>query len=174
MKLKYIIIALTIVATLTRCKKDGEGKNEALQEVEKIESKEEAPIAKKITLRLESNNDSDASGSIVFKEEDGIVKMIAVIGGLPEGTHQIHIHQTTDCSSLKEKSTDSKWEATEGFHKGDIGNFEIDENGNGTISKTTDQWCIGCGDPNKDILDKTMVISQEKAGENLACGKIML
>jgi Cu-Zn family superoxide dismutase len=34
------------------------------------------------------------------------------------------------------------------YHKGDIGNFTADANGNGTITLTTDEW-NGSGDPTK-------------------------
>jgi Cu/Zn superoxide dismutase len=46
------------------------------------------------------------------------------------------------------------------YHKGDIGNFTADANGNGTISLTTDEWNIGSGDPMKDILGKGLIVHQ--------------
>jgi Cu-Zn family superoxide dismutase len=39
-----------------------------------------------------------------------------------------------------------------------VGNFIADENGNGTISKTTDEWCIGCADTTKDVLGKAIIV----------------
>jgi Cu-Zn family superoxide dismutase len=42
-----------------------------------------------------------------------------------------------------------KWGVGE-YHKGDIGNFTADANGNGTIL-TTDEWNIGSGDPTKEF-----------------------
>ena len=119
--------------------------------------------------------------------------MTAVISGLSEGTHAIHIHQTGDCSSPNGKSAGGhwnptaqphgKWGATEGYHKGDIGNFETDENGNGTISKTTDEWCIGCEDATKNVVGKGIIVHQGiddftsqpsgAAGARIACGGII-
>ncbi|MBB1489809.1 superoxide dismutase family protein, partial [Oceanospirillum sp. D5] len=84
------------------------------------------------------------------------------------GEHAIHIHQTADCTSADGKSAGGHWNPTgkphgkwgdvTGYHKGDIGNFTADENGNGTISMTTDESCIGCGDSTKDILGKAVIV----------------
>jgi Cu-Zn family superoxide dismutase len=46
------------------------------------------------------------------------------------------------------------------IHKGDIGNFTADANGNGTITLTTDEWNIGSGDPTKDILGKGLIVHE--------------
>ena len=94
--------------------------------------------------------------------------MTAIISELTPGEHAIHIHNSSDCSSPDGKSAGGhwnptakphgKWGAETGYHKGDIGNFTADENGNGTISFTTNEWCIGCGDDTKDILGKGIIV----------------
>ena len=63
-----------------------------------------------------------------------------------------------------------------------IGNFEADKNGVGSISITTDLWCIGCEDETKNILGKAIIVhageddckSQPSgaAGARIACGVI--
>ena len=68
-------------------------------------------------------------------------------------------------------------------HKGDIGNFNADEKGNGTITLSTDEWCIGCGDATKDILGKGLIVHQGaddyisqptgNAGTRVACSAIL-
>ena len=68
-------------------------------------------------------------------------------------------------------------------HKGDIGNFTADENGNGTITLKTEEWCIGCGDTNKDILGKGLIVHDKaddfitqptgNAGARVACSGII-
>lgn len=200
MKTKYIIIALIATSLAFSCKKDTKEKDAdqekmELLEKEKLETVEKAKMeaSKKVTLKLEPKSDSKASGSVVFKEENGQVKMVAVIGGLSEGTHAIHIHEKADCSSPDGKSSGGHWNPTSqphgkwgestGFHKGDIGNFEVDENGNGTISMTTDQWCVGCGDATKDIIGKAIIVHQGTddftsqpsgaAGARVSCGGII-
>jgi Cu-Zn family superoxide dismutase len=48
----------------------------------------------------------------------------------------------------------------EGFHKGDIGNFTADADGNAIAEFSTDQWCIGCEDENMNILGKAVIVHQ--------------
>ena len=94
----------------------------------------------------------------------------AHIFGLNPGTHAIHLHEKTDCSSDDGKSTGGRWNPTfeahgawnspEGFHRGDIGNFEADETGHGMVNITTNLWSIGCDDPIKSILEKAIIVHQ--------------
>lgn len=192
MKYRFMTIALLSLATLASCKGDKKESKEVIEVVE-VEEVEVMPEMQKLTLKLEPKSDSKASGSVVFKEEDGVVKFTAVIGGLDEGMHAIHIHDKADCSSADGKSTGGhwnptneqhgKWGAAEGYHKGDIGNFPADENGNGTITMSTDQWCIGCGDPKKDVVGKAIIVHQGTddftsqpsgaAGARISCGGII-
>lgn len=148
--------------------------------------------AKKIRVTLEAKSGSDLSGNAVFTEENGEVTMTAVIDGLSEGMHAIHLHESADCSAEDGSSAGGHWNPTrerhgkwgdpKGYHKGDIGNFKVDANGNGTITMTTDEWCIGCDDDNKNIIGKSLVIhdgvddfeSQPSgdAGTRVGCGGI--
>ena len=54
---------------------------------------------KKIKMTLSAKSESNVSGNVVFKEEDGQVSMTAIISGLEPGQHAIHIHESSDCSS---------------------------------------------------------------------------
>ena len=202
MKTKYIALALIAITTaFTSCKddkkeKEAEKEKTEMMEKEKMEAdkkQKEMAAANKVTLKLEPKSDSKASGSVVFKEENGSVKMTAVIGGLSEGTHAIHIHESADCSSADGKSSGGHWNPTaqphgkwgekSGYHKGDIGNFEADANGNGTVTITTDEWCIGCGDASKDVTGKAIIVHQGvddfksqpsgAAGARISCGGII-
>lgn len=158
---KITILLLAITVSLTACKKKKEEKKVEEKTVEVVKTK-------KVKMALNAKSDSDTSGNVVFKEEDGSVTMTAIISGLTAGEHAIHIHETADCSSPDGKSAGGHWNPTgqphgkwgdaTGYHKGDIGNFTADENGNGTISMTTDEWCIGCGDTKKDILGKAVIV----------------
>ena len=75
-----------------------------------------------------------------------------------------------------------KW-GSAAYHRGDIGNFTVDSNGNGSISMSTDQWCIGCGDSKKDILGKSLIVHEKAddyktqptgdAGGRMACSAII-
>ncbi|MDB9755355.1 superoxide dismutase family protein [Winogradskyella sp.] len=129
-----------------------------------------APINadKQLTINLSPKSDSNVEGSISFTEKDGVVTMNGIIIGLEEGEHAIHIHEKADCSSADGKSSGGHWNPTAqphgawgdatGYHRGDIGNFTTGTDGTATVSKTTDQWCIGCGDATKDILGKAVIV----------------
>lgn len=127
-------------------------------------------MAKKIKVALNAKSGSNVTGNAVFKQENGKVTFTAIMEGLEAGQHAIHLHEKADCSSDDGKSTGGHWNPTgqphgkwgdaAGYHKGDIGNFNADSNGNGTVSFTTDEWCIGCGDATKDIVGKAIIVHQ--------------
>ncbi|NCQ13453.1 MAG: superoxide dismutase family protein, partial [Flavobacteriales bacterium] len=165
-KTSIFTLALLIVLTVG-CKNE---KKETEQKVEEpiTEKVEQTSNVEVIKFSLEPKSDSNVSGTVTFTQENGSVTMVAEMEGLTEGIHAIHIHEKADCSSPDGKSTGGhwnptaqphgKWGAEEGYHKGDIGNFIADASGKGSITFTTDQWCIGCGDEAKDILGKAVIV----------------
>jgi len=189
MKKLSLILIIALIAITYSCKKAEKKTEEVVNEVEVIKTQEK----KILSLTLSSKSESTAIGEVSFSEENGVVAMSATLSGLTPGEHAIHIHQKADCSSADGKSTGGhwnptntphgKWGATEGYHKGDIGNFIADAEGNGSISMSTDEWCIGCGDETKDILGKGIIVhagtddftSQPTgaAGGRVSCGGII-
>ena len=125
---------------------------------------------KKLQFNLNPKSDTQTTGKVLFTEEEGKVTLQATISGLTEGTHAIHIHEKADCSSPDGKSTGGHWNPTfqphgawgssEGYHRGDIGNFEADNEGNGEVTFSTDQWCLGCDDETKNVLGKAIIVHQ--------------
>ena len=192
MKRIGLMAALSISVFVTSCKKE-QKETDVVKETVEVMEKGLTAQSKKLTMKLAPKSDSKAAGSVFFKEVDGTVTMTAVLGGLSEGTHAIHIHEKADCSSADGKSSGGHWNPTAqphgkwgdvaGYHKGDIGNFEADENGNGTITFITNTWCIGCDDPNKDITGKAIIVHQGTddftsqpsgaAGARISCGGII-
>ncbi len=191
--MKKVALCLAMLCfVLTGCKDDKKKDSEETTEVEVVEENVPSDI-KKISMTLESKSGSTATGTVDFIEDSGVVKMIATLSGLTPGTHAIHIHEKADCSADDGTSTGGHWNPTfaphgkwgdkEGFHKGDIGNIVADENGNGSISMKTDEWCIGCGDEKKDILGKAIIVHQGTddfttqptgaAGARVSCGGII-
>lgn len=186
---KLSLLTLTLALSIISCK--NVNKDKTTLEVETIETKTVAP--KSLTITLNPKSDSNASGTIDFTEENGTVSMTATLSGLEPGVHAIHIHQSSDCTSPDGKSAGGhwnpsnqphgKWGAETGYHKGDIGNFTADENGNGTISITTNEWCIGCGDDTKDIIGRGIIVHAGvddfntqptgDAGGRVSCGGII-
>lgn len=191
----YKITALAIyVMAITACKNDNKEKEvEKIIEVEEVIEKPDSIDAQKLEISLEPKSDTEVSGVVTFKETNGEVYMMAKLTGLDAGEHAIHIHETADCSSADGKSTGGhwnptaqphgKWGAAEGFHKGDIGNFTADADGNGEIMMNTKEWCIGCDDSNKNILGKAIIVHQGTddftsqpsgaAGARISCGGII-
>ncbi len=146
----------------------------------------------KLNLNFESKSNSTVSGTATFIEKNGTVTFQAKLSGLKPGVHAIHIHEKSDCSAADASSAGGHWNPTfkkhgkwaEGeYHKGDIGNFTADENGNGTITLITDEWCIGCSDPTKDILGKGLIVHKDaddfvtqptgNSGARVACSAII-
>ena len=115
------------------------------------------------------------------------------MSGLTPGEHAIHIHEKADCSSADGKSTGGhwnptfaphgKWGSTEGYHRGDIGNFTADAEGNATVEFSTDEWCLGCGDETKNLIGKGVIVHQGEddfvtqptgdAGGRISCAGII-
>jgi len=157
--------------------------------IENIERK----IIKKIQFSLNAKSGSKANGTIAFKEEDGVVLFEGTLTGLIKGTHAIHIHEKADCSSEDGKSSGGHWNPTfenhgtwggeSGYHRGDIGNFQADADGNGSITFSTDQWCLGCDDETKNIIGKAIIVHKGEddlvsqpsgaAGARVSCAGII-
>lgn len=155
-------------------------------------TEENAMETNKVVVDLMGMEASDITGKVVFTEENGKVTMKATVKGLAEGVHAIHIHENADCSSMAaagghwNPTTEphGKWGSKDGYHRGDIGNFEVGADGIGTITMTTDLWCIGCEDSTKNILGHSIIVHEGvddfesqpsgAAGPRMACGTIEL
>lgn len=195
MKRISLVFAVSSLIFMGSCKNETKKDTEeegATEEVVAEEVQEMAP-AKTVVVMLEGKSGSNASGKVAFTDNNGSVLMEAKISGLEPGTHAIHLHEKADCTAEDGTSSGGhwnptfqphgKWGAAEGFHLGDIGNFEVDETGVGIIDFSTDQWCIGCGDEQKDILGKAVIVHQGaddftsqpsgNAGARVSCGGVI-
>lgn len=173
-----LIIAVTSLAALSACQNNNQNNRAS---------------AKDITVIMQAKSDSTAKGQVNFKEENNLVSMEAHFTGLNEGPHAIHIHAQANCNASDGKSAGGHWNPTNeqhgqwgdkaGYHKGDIGNFEVDADGTGQITFQTNEWCIDCDDNNKNILGKSVIVHQGSddfvsqpsgnAGARVACGEIL-
>lgn len=164
---KISILAVAVILSITACKNEKKESNNANETIE-AKKGEVASKVKVLSFNLEPKSNSNVSGTVTFTQENGVVTMVAEMEGLTEGVHAIHIHEKADCSSPNGKSTGGhwnptyeahgKWGAKEGYHKGDIGNFTAGTDGKGSITFTTDEWCIGCGEETKDIVGKAIIV----------------
>ncbi|MDC1539535.1 superoxide dismutase family protein [Flavobacteriaceae bacterium] len=186
--MKNTILASLLIFSVLACKK-GVKKTEASNPTQEIVDNIET-----LTILLSPKSKSIVSGKVEFTETNGNVQMTAMIKGLSEGSHAIHLHEKSDCSSDDGKSSGGHWNPTgqphgkwgveSGYHKGDIGNFNVKNEGEeAVIEFNTDQWCIGCGDETKDILGKGIIVHQGvddftsqpsgAAGSRVSCGGII-
>lgn len=165
-KINIVFLGIAMILTYG-CK---ETKKETEKEIQEIEPVAEQVNVEKVSFNMEAKSGSSVTGNVTFTEEGGVVSMLAQLEGLSPGEHAIHLHEKADCSSDDGKSTGGhwnptsephgKWGASEGFHRGDIGNFVADDQGNATVEFSTDAWCIGCEDPTKNILGKAVIVHQ--------------
>lgn len=194
MKKVSLTFLMCTAITFIGCKNENnESEVDDVSETEMMmEEETEQEVTETLTVTIEPKSGSNVSGNVVFTEENGEVSMTAVIDGLAEGMHAIHLHENADCSAEDGSSAGGHWNPTNeqhgewgdagGYHKGDIGNFQVDGNGNGTITMKTDQWCIGCEDESKNIIGKAVIVhdgvddytSQPSgaAGTRVGCGTI--
>lgn len=169
-KFQTLALGLILIAGVgcKQAKKEAEQATEEMEET--IETVVEKAESKTLTFKMEPKSDSNVSGEVTFTEENGVVIMKAMFSGLTEGEHAIHIHEKADCSSSDGTSTGGHWNPTfephgkwgdeTGYHKGDIGNFVADADGNAKVDFATDQWCIGCDDDAKNIVGKAVIVHQ--------------
>jgi len=194
-KASIFILVMTLVFAVACKGEKKETETTTESEVEKTEAQSETLTseAKHASVSLEAKSNSSVTGTVTFTQEGDIVTMVATMSGLSEGAHAIHLHEKADCSSDDGKSSGGhwnptaqphgKWGAAEGFHQGDIGNFEADADGNGSITFTSNQWCIGCGDDTKDIIGKAIIVHEGTddftsqpsgaAGTRVSCGGVI-
>ena len=170
--MKNLILSMTIIFTITACKSEVKKTMDTPTETSKSDEKKEIKQeTRTLYIDLNQKNDSGVIAKVKFEETSGVVLMTVSARGLSEGTHAIHIHEKSDCSSEDGKSAGGHWNPTakphgkwgseKGYHKGDIGNFEVKSSDEDTIIEfKSDEWCIGCGDPNKDILGKGVIVHQ--------------
>tara|TARA_R110002072_G_scaffold117281_5_gene248180 strand:- start:3347 stop:3928 length:582 start_codon:yes stop_codon:yes gene_type:complete len=192
MNIKFLAIYMFLFVAFISCKNNKNDTNETQEEIVK-ETVEENVEVKELIIMMEPRSNSNTKGKVTFSEKEGIVSMHGEFEGLTPGMHAIHLHEKADCSAPDGTSTGGHWNPTferhgkwgdaEGYHKGDIGNFEADENGNGMIHFETDQWCIGCDDETKNILGKSVIVHEGvddfvtqptgDAGGRISCGGII-
>jgi Cu-Zn family superoxide dismutase len=128
-------------------------------------------------------------GTAKFYEKDGSVVVVVNIDDATPGLHGIHIHETGDCSDIAGKSMGSHFDpnkAKHGLpsarvrHLGDLGNIDVDKDGNGTLEIAVHDASLKEHDKST-FLGKAIVIHAAKdtgkgssgnSGNPIACGVI--
>ena len=96
--------------------------------------------------------DTTVTGTVKFNEENGKVKMTLDIT-VPKKANQsvaVHLHEHGSCGDMG-KEAHGHWNPTNenhgkwgsgAFHRGDIGNVDLNGEGKGTLELETDLWSL--------------------------------
>lgn len=143
---------------------------------------------------MKATSGSKVTGKATFTDlGDGTVTFKLMVENVPAGAHAVHLHEKGDCSAADGTSAGGHWNPMNTkhgkravdmeYHKGDIDNMEVGEDGKGVMEMTIEGWSIG-GSDTTNILDKAVIIhagaddftSQPSgaAGARIACGVIKL
>lgn len=138
---------------------------------------------------MQPANDSKVSGTVLFEQADGAVKVTAKIGGLsPNSKHAIHVHDLGDITAADGTSAGGHYNPeghdhglphSEVRHAGDFGNLETDGDGNATLVLMVDNITLtGAKNP---VIGRAMIIHAKEddggqptgnAGDRIAMGVI--
>jgi len=136
--------------------------------------------------------DTSGSGKVEFvKKNDNMVEMSLTVN-FPKMANKsvaVHFHEHGDCSD-EGKGAHGHWNPTNEphgkwgsstHHSGDIGNIELDAQGNGSITVSSDRWTIG-GDDKTNVVNRAVIVHSGvddyktqptgNAGSRIGCGVI--
>lgn len=160
---------------------EGQADTQQEEEVKKLTAKAE----------MEPCSDSEARGAATFTEENGTIVFELNIENLIPGEHAVHLHEKGDCSAEDGSSAGGHWNPTmkphgkrgEGtaFHKGDVANISVGQDGKGTLKLSIADWSIG-GPDSTNVVGKSVIIHANpddftsqpagNAGARISCGEI--
>lgn len=135
-------------------------------------------------------NDSGLEGRATFTRTEAGVRLDVELENASPGLHAVHLHENGDCSAQDASSAGGHWNPTgedhgkwgePPFHLGDIGNVEVNDDGTGSLTLTTDQWSLGDGS-DRDVVGTAVVVhagaddftSQPAgaSGDRIGCGVV--
>src|SRR5688500_7486270 len=104
------------------------------------------------TAKMEAASGSKVTGEAMFTDQDGKVRFELTVENLTPGEHAVHLREKGDCSAEDASSAGGHWNPTmkphgkrgdgTSYHKGDIGNMNVGDDGKGTMNVTVDGWSI--------------------------------
>lgn len=184
------LLCMALMLSLSSCNTGGKKTDEdQAASQDQTEKHDEKPMAK---ASMEAKSGSNVTGEAMFTEEDnGKVRFELTVTNLTPGEHAVHLHEKGDCSAADGSSAGGHWNPTmkphgkrgpgNDFHKGDIGNMTVGNDGKGTLRLTIDGWSIG-GPDSTNVLGKSVIIHEKaddftsqpsgNAGSRVSCGLI--
>jgi Cu-Zn family superoxide dismutase len=140
---------------------------------------------------FESKQGSPTVGTMKFiQAEDGVL-VAAVLSGLPPGEHGVHLHEKGVCAAPDYASAGDHFNPTnqphacppdKERHAGDLGNIEVDAEGNGRFELRTDLLTVGDGP--STVVGRAVIIHDMKddctthpsgdSGMRLSCAVVQM
>ncbi|MGE0326225.1 MAG: superoxide dismutase family protein [Polyangiaceae bacterium] len=129
------------------------------------------------------------SGDAELKETADGVRIEISVEDAPKGKKAVHIHEKDDCSDIAGKSMGAHFSpdgnkhglpSASEHHLGDLGNLEVDEDGDGTLTIVVPKANLKPGDA-RSFIGKAIVIHEGEdhgdgesgnAGKPIACAPI--
>lgn len=183
------LLFITLCLLLSACGSGGQ-QNDESQDVA-TEQQEEQQDQATATATMEAASGSKVTGEAKFTEEDGKVRFELTVENLTPGEHAVHLHEKGDCSAEDASSAGGHWNPTmkphgkrgdgTSYHKGDIGNMNVGNDGKGTMNLTVEGWSIGGAD-STNVVGKSVIVHEKaddftsqpsgNAGARVSCGVI--
>ncbi|MBI5066171.1 superoxide dismutase family protein [Candidatus Woesearchaeota archaeon] len=143
---------------------------------------------KELLIVLKPTDNFHVSGTVIFKEENKGVRVIADLNNLQPGPHGIHIHEFGSCDNNAEKAGGhlnpvySKHGSPENkeHHVGDLGNIDANNKGHAQMDKVFTYLSFSGVN---SIIGRAIVVHAKQddfvsqpsgnSGEAVACGTIV-
>ncbi len=139
-----------------------------------------------------TKTDTAGSGRAEFtKRDDGTIELSLNVD-FPKMANKsvaVHLHEHGDCGDAG-KGAHGHWNPTNeahgkwgsaAYHSGDIGNVQLDSEGKGTVTVSSNRWTIG-GDETTNVLGRAVIVHSGvddyktqptgDAGSRIGCGVI--
>lgn len=185
------LIVIGLFLMLSACT-SGNKQNEEADDAQEASEEQQAEQETTAIATMEAASGSQVAGEANFTEEaNGVVRFELTVENLSAGEHAVHLHEKGDCSAEDASSAGGHWNPTmkphgkrgdgSSYHKGDVGNMTVGNDGKGTLSLTIEGWSIGGAD-STNIVGKSVIVHEKaddfttqptgNAGGRLSCGVI--
>ncbi len=191
---RHAVAAGAVVLTIAACSNGrnmAESQDSTMMQTDTIAAGTNGPMVAHADIDA-TKSDTAGSGRVDFTSNgNGNVELKLKVSfpQLAGKSVAVHIHEHGDCSDAG-KGAHGHWNPTNeahgkwgsaAYHSGDIGNIDLDANGEGTATLSSDRWTIG-GAENTNVLNRSIIVhsgvddytSQPSgnAGSRIGCGLI--
>ncbi len=145
-------------------------------------------IVTKAVAVLHATEGNMAHGVVTFTKEEGGVRVVANLMGVPPGEHGFHVHEFGDCSSADGSAAGGHFNPegmahggpmAEARHVGDLGNITADSSGNAQLDYVDTRIALN---GSSSIIGHGLILHAQpddlasqptgNAGARIACGVI--